>query len=201
MQIAHSTALLWRLLSLNKGLRHAPTQYSKFTLAVCLSVSESTDMPKTHLLLHSLYNMLKKKSLKGQLLCNVLCDITKVTQQSLLWQVFVLDLLIFFFFFLEIFEKETMCLSEGLLCQTAQLEPSINKINENETICGCFTLERLSLDHDICIVTCSNPSSYPPSFPYHRLSEFKYWPQKTSDFFFLFCADCILTDGIILLMI
>lgn len=101
----------------------------------------------------------------------------RVQKRSLLWQVFVLDLL---------FCLETFGLSGSLLCQTAQFAASMNKINEIETMCGRFTLKRLSLDYKICIVTCTDPSSYSPSFPYRRFSEFKYWPQKTSDFSFFF---------------
>lgn len=75
------------------------------------------------------------------------------------------------------------------VCQTvngARLlswSPAWNKkISGNETLCGCFTLKHLFLDYEFCIVTWTNPLS---PFPYHHLSEFKYWPQKTSDFFFL----------------
>lgn len=61
----------------------------------------------------------------------------------------------------------------------------------------CFTLKRLSLDYEICTLTCTNSilSILPPL-------RVQVLTTKDVRFFsFFFFADCILTDGIILLMI
>lgn len=121
----------------------------------------------------------KKRSLKGQNQCRRLCDVTERYKTEVCLNMVFLQICRW---------------SDTLLCLTAQQKSSMKKKFNKKWTCG-------SLDSKICKVTCTHPSSYAPSFPYPRFSKFKYWPHKTSDFFFHFCADCIPTDGIILLMI